>query len=68
MKLKNTVCQIIKPFSIVKENNENKLSFSRQRFYWIFVGQHQFTIECYDDNNLLLEPLMIKTGVVYMVD
>ena len=41
-------------FSIVKENNENKLSFQDKGFIGFFVGQHQFTIECYDDNNLFV--------------
>ena len=41
-------------FSIVKENNENKLSFQDKGFVGFFVGQHQFTIECYDDNNLFV--------------
>ncbi len=41
-------------FSVVKENNENKLSFQEKGFIGFFVGQHEFTIECYDNNNLFV--------------
>ena len=41
-------------FSIVKENDENKLSFQDKGFVGFFVGQHEFTIECYDNNNLFV--------------
>ena len=41
-------------FSVVKENDENKLSFQEKGFIGFFVGQHEFTIECYDDNNIFV--------------
>ena len=44
-------------FSVVKENNENKLSFQDKGFVGFFVGQHEFTIECYDNNNLFIRAL-----------
>ena len=30
------------------------MSFQDKGFIGFFVGQHQFTIECYDDNNLFV--------------
>ena len=44
-------------FSVVKENDENKLSFQDKGFVGFFVGQHEFTIECYDNNNLFIRAL-----------
>ena len=41
-------------FSVSKENDENKLMFQDKGFVGFFVGQHEFTIECYDDNNLFV--------------
>ena len=41
-------------FSVAKENDENKLSFQEKGFIGLFVGQHEFTIECYDDNNVFV--------------
>ncbi len=41
-------------FTVIKENDENKLSFTEKGFVGFFVGQHEFTIECYDDNNLFV--------------
>ena len=41
-------------FSVSKENYENKLIFQDKGFVGFFVGQHEFTIECYDDNNLFV--------------
>ena len=41
-------------FSVEKENDENKLSFQDKGFIGFFVGQHKFTIECYDNNNLFV--------------
>ena len=41
-------------FSVSKENDENKLVFQDKGFIGFFVGQHQSTIECYDDNNIFV--------------
>ena len=41
-------------FSVSKENDENKLVFQDKGFIGFFVGQHQSTIECYNDNNIFV--------------
>ena len=37
-----------------KENNENKVVFDSKSFIGFYVGQHTYTIECYDANNILV--------------
>jgi beta-glucanase (GH16 family) len=41
-------------FSVAKQNGQNKLSFQDKGFVGFFVGQHEFTIESYDSNNLFV--------------
>ncbi len=41
-------------FYVKKENNENKVVFDSKSFIGFYVGQHTYTIECYDANNILV--------------
>ena len=41
-------------FTVNKNNGNNELKFSDKGFIGFFVGQHEFTIECYDSKNILV--------------
>ena len=41
-------------FYVKKENDENKVVFDVKSFIGFYVGQHTYTIECYDSNNILI--------------
>ncbi len=41
-------------FYVKKENNENKVVFDSKSFIGFYVGEHTYTIECYDSNNILV--------------
>ena len=41
-------------FTVNKNNGNNELKFNDKGFIGFFVGQHEFTIECYDSKNILV--------------
>jgi hypothetical protein len=44
-------------FSAKSEDGINKIEFNDSGFIGFYVGSHNYTIECYDDNNILIRTL-----------
>ena len=41
-------------FTVNKNNDNNELKINGNGFIGFYVGEHEFTIECYDSNNILI--------------
>ncbi len=53
-------------FSVNKNNGSNELKFADNGFIGFYVGEHDFTIECYDTKNILVRSVDSQNRAWYL--
>ena len=64
---KYTLSEYQTTFEAKKDGNENKLKITGKGFIGFYIGEHDYTIECYDSENIYLRSLDGSDNVAWYV-
>ena len=53
-------------FYVTKENDEKKIIFTNNSFVGFYVGEHEYTLECNSENNILLRSVDSDNNAWYI--